>query len=79
MEYNNLYYRQSQYINLTKYGDDTWNGTMSSSTDSLIFPITGHLLLAGFVLFFSIVMMNLLIGIAIADVQEIHELSNLHQ
>ena len=88
LEYNNLIYRQSQNIELERHkinGEDgkkevIFNGTMSvnTETDNLMFPFTGHLLLGGFVFFVTIILMNLLVGIAIADVQEIHELSHLH-
>ena len=48
-------------------------------TQKQIFPFTPHVLLALFVALVSIVIMNLLFGIAVSDVQDIHKKSKLLQ
>ena len=60
---------------ITRVGDVN----IIEETQSQIFPFTPHILLALFVALVSIVIMNLLFGIAVSDVQEIHKKSKLLQ
>ena len=83
LEYNNLYYRPEESIELREVSrsntttDTSWQGDIKVRTQSLMFPVTGHLLLVAFVVMVSLIMMNLLVSIAISDVKEIHDLSHL--
>ena len=83
LEYNDLYYRPKESLELRELSrsnttsDESWQGDIIVDTQKLMFPVTGHLLLVAFVVLVSLIMMNLLVSIAISDVQEIHELSHL--
>lgn len=45
----------------------------------LVFPGTAHVLLAIFILLFTVVIMNMLFGLAVADIQELYQVGRLHQ
>ena len=95
LEYNDLYYPTSEKLDLNgtyvilhhPKNDSDGNVTkaklrdvnISEKTISQIFPFTPHILLALFVALVSIVIMNLLFGIAVSDVQKIHKKSKLLQ
>ena len=95
LEYNDLYYPTSEkldlngtYVIMHHFKNDSYGNVskaklrdvnISEETISQIFPFTPHILLALFVALVSIVIMNLLFGIAVSDVQEIHKKSKLLQ
>ena len=83
LEYNDLYYPTSEKIELNMTTADNASGivqgVIQEETRSMLFPFTPHLLLALFLALVSIVIMNLLFGIAVSDVQDIHKKSKLLQ
>jgi hypothetical protein len=68
LEYDDLYYPQDQTINLTINGSFA-SGTIDQETKSQFFPFTAHILVTVFVLLVSIIIMNLLFGLAVTDIQ----------
>ena len=74
LDYNNLYYRPNETI--TALNENT--NAINVAAQSLMFPVTAHIMLACFIIFVSIIMMNLLVGIAISDVQQIQKLGHLN-
>lgn len=83
LEYNDLYYPTSEKIelNMTMANNASGivQGEIQEETRSMLFPFTPHLLIALFLALVSIVIMNLLFGIAVSDVQDIHKKSKLLQ
>merc|ERR1712018_1071138 len=95
LEYNDLYYPTSEKLDFNgtyvilhhlKHDSDgnvtkakLGDVNISEETISMLFPFTPHLLLALFLALVSIVIMNLLFGIAVSDVQDIHKKSKLLQ
>jgi len=75
LEYDDLYYNQNQHFN--------W--TMNNRTDieqdieKQLFPVTAHIVLLAFVLLISIVLMNLLVGLAVNDIQKLTEDGKLYR
>ena len=77
LEYNELYYPKDQVISLNLssgiINGSTLGGIVTGSieemTKSQFFPVTAHLLVLFFVVLVSIVIMNLLFGLAVTDVQ----------
>jgi len=66
LDYGELYYNQNQHFNLT-----TKNRIdIEQSTEGQMFPVTAHIILIGFVILVSIILMNLLIGLAVSDIQK---------
>ncbi len=56
-----------------------FNATIHDRDIQQIFPFTAHLVLSVFILAVAIVIMNLLFGMAVSDVQELYKKSRLHQ
>eukprot|EP00095_Tigriopus_kingsejongensis_P001890 maker-scaffold287_size221780-snap-gene-0.24 protein:Tk01890 transcript:maker-scaffold287_size221780-snap-gene-0.24-mRNA-1 annotation:"transient receptor potential channel pyrexia" len=84
IEYNDLYYPQRDTIvlNITQSNDSTQSQGIGYIDDEDIpqhFPITAHAILTTFIIIVSIVIMNLLFGMAVSDVQELYKKSRLHQ
>ena len=79
--YNSLYYPEELELNMTLADNASGivHGEILQETRSMLFPLTPHLLLALFLALVSIVIMNLLFGIAVSDVQDIHKKSKLLQ
>ena len=69
LEYNDLYY--PTFYRLV-------NDTLDDDTQNQIFPGTGHFLLTLFLIVVSLIIMNLLFGMAVTNVQELYELSHLN-
>ena len=80
LEYNDLYYASywDIEINNTAHTNDTIHGILKEGTQDQIFPFTGHALLTIFILVVSLIIMNMLFGMAVKDVQELHKISRLH-
>lgn len=68
IEYNDLYYPQKEFITVDKSQSSS---TMSIEDEALnqFFPLTAHVILTIFILFVAIIIMNLLFGMAVSDVQ----------
>jgi hypothetical protein len=74
LEYNDLYYPMGQNITLNINDIDEGgnvHGIIEDVPQKQVFPFTGHVLLAIFIVIVSIVIMNLLFGMAVSDVQVI--------
>ena len=77
LEYDELYYPKDQVINLNLSGGvinssslgGNITGDIDEITKSQYFPVTAHVLVFFFVVLVSIVIMNLLFGLAVTDVQ----------
>ena len=83
IEYNDLYYPQKQILNFTATNSSggvfQGVGDIEEVTEPQFFPVTAHAILTAFILIISIVIMNLLFGMAVSDVQELYKMSRLHQ
>jgi hypothetical protein len=78
LEYNDLYYPQKEYITVlhpvsgqaaAASGFTSYNASIEEKELQQFFPVTAHLVLTAFILVVSIVIMNLLFGMAVSDVQ----------
>ncbi len=74
IEYNDLYYTSHQTIdfNLTQDANGTHShgvGTISEVDEPRFYPVTAHVVLTVFIIVVAIVIMNLLFGMAVSDVQ----------
>ena len=68
LEYDELYYPQNRTFNLLLNGTHGI-GKIEEETVSQYFPFTAHILVTVFVLLVSIIIMNLLFGLAVTDIQ----------
>ncbi len=68
LEYDELYYPQNKTLNL-EFNGTHGSGTIEEETVSQYFPFTAHILVTVFVLLVSIIIMNLLFGLAVTDIQ----------
>lgn len=70
IEYEDLYYPEEKRVSLSQRSEDGHiNGTVYEDTLPQYYPFTAHVLVTGFVIFVSIIIMNLLFGLAVADIQ----------
>ena len=73
IEYNDLYYPRDNVLafNMTKDENGTFqgNGAIDEHSSAQYFPLTAHFILTVFIVVIAIVIMNLLFGIAVSDVQ----------
>jgi hypothetical protein len=72
LEYNDLYYPMGQNITLNLNDIDALgnvHGIIEEVEQKQVFPFTGHVLLTLFIVIVSIIIMNLLFGMAVSDVQ----------
>ena len=68
LEYEDIYYPQKDTINLTIH-NNTISGVIEDGFKTQYFPFTAHVVLLTFIIFVSIIVMNLLFGLAVTDVQ----------
>lgn len=68
VEYVDLYYPQQQNLNMTINGTEA-AGSISDTVQSQSFRGTAHVMVILFVFTVSMVVMNLLVGLAVADIQ----------
>jgi len=87
IEYNDLYYPQREVVTFNMSsgsggnggnGDNVISGIIDDEPVPQAFPFTAHIVLTVFILTVSIVIMNLLFGMAVSDVQELYKKSRLH-
>ena len=74
LEYNDLYYPQRDHIELNitdggVAGHSFARGVIEDDDKPQYFPFTAHAVLTAFIVIVSIVIMNLLFGMAVSDVQ----------
>ena len=68
LEYEDIYYPERNTINLT-ITNNTVVGEIQDGVKAQYFPFTAHMVLLTFIIFVSIIVMNLLFGLAVSDVQ----------
>ena len=68
LEFEDIYYPERDTINLT-ITNNTVVGHVEDGGKAQFFPFTAHVVLLTFIIFISIIVMNLLFGLAVADVQ----------
>jgi len=74
LEYDDLVTPLNEKANIT-------DGTFELEEENVgaMFPVAAQLVSALFVLLFSIIIMNLLFGLAVADIQELYKTARVHQ
>jgi len=70
IDYEDMYYSQSEHI---------INSTIETTTETQHFPVTAHFFLFLFTVLVSIILMNLLVGLAVSDIQGLSKSARLHQ
>lgn len=70
IDYEDLYYPQKQFLNVTE---------IVSESEKQAFPGTAHLLVLLFIFLVSIILMNLLVGLAVSDIQGLSKSAKLNQ
>jgi len=70
IDYEDLYYPQKQFLNFTE---------IVSESENQAFPGTAHLLVLLFIFLVSIILMNLLVGLAVSDIQGLSKSAKLNQ
>ena len=77
LEYEDIYLPPRNTINLTIV-NNTVIGDIEDGVKATFFPFTAHAALLIFVIFVSIILMNLLFGLAVADVQvSLHKINSI--
>jgi len=79
IDYEDLYYPQKQFLKGPIH--DTLNQSIPilSDTENQTFPVTAHLLVFLFIFLVSIILMNLLVGLAVSDIQGLSKSAKLNQ
>ena len=70
INYNDLYFPSNQELNFT-LTNNTGKGEISEEPVYQHFPVTAHLTLILFILVFCLVIANLLVGLAVSDIQKL--------
>jgi len=70
IDYEDLYYSQSQHI---------INNSIETKVEPQLFPVTAQVFLFLFTVLVSIILMNLLVGLAVSDIQGLAKSARLHQ
>ena len=68
LEYDDLMYNTEEKIEFSKDGNQT-SGNIVSVDQDLYYPFSAYFLMLIFIILFSIIIMNLLFGLAVSDVQ----------
>ena len=68
IEYDDLYYPQRLMAKLSDLKNHS-HFHIEEETVEQFFPVSAQILVAAFILFVSIIIMNLLFGLAVADIQ----------
>ena len=77
-DYNDLYYPQKEFINTTTINNTNVTEIVSKS-EGQVFPVTAQLLVFIFIFLVSIILMNLLVGLAVSDIQGLSKSAKLEQ
>ena len=73
LEYEDIYYPNQPNVTLEFYNNQTMaTGTLKDNIQSQSFRGTAHVMIILFVFVVSMVVMNLLVGLAVADIQASH-------
>ena len=78
LEYDDLMYNTDQTIAFSNNGNHSLNitGNVESEIQEQFYPFSAYFLMLLFIILFSIIIMNLLFGLAVSDVQV--RVPNLH-
>ena len=68
LEYDDLMYSTEEKIVFSKDGNQT-SANMVSEVQNQYYPFSAYFLMLVFIILFSIIIMNLLFGLAVSDVQ----------
>ncbi|CAB4057153.1 unnamed protein product [Lepeophtheirus salmonis] len=81
IEYDDLYYPEKHRIKMAgpTTNQSGWEGLIESEVEAQIFPFTAHIFVTIFIVLVSIIIMNLLFGLAVTDIQELYKTAKLHQ
>ncbi|XP_040577124.1 uncharacterized protein [Lepeophtheirus salmonis] len=81
IEYDDLYYPEKHRIKMAGLttNQSGWEGLIESEVEAQIFPFTAHIFVTIFIVLVSIIIMNLLFGLAVTDIQELYKTAKLHQ
>ena len=71
LEYDDLMYNTDQTIAFSNNGNHSLNitGNVESTIRDQFYPFSAYFLMLLFIILFSIIIMNLLFGLAVSDVQ----------
>ena len=71
LEYDDLMYNTDQTIAFSNNGNHSLNitGNVESEIQEQFYPFSAYFLMLLFIILFSIIIMNLLFGLAVSDVQ----------
>ncbi len=78
IEYNDLYYPQKEYVTINPNATSPYDAILDELDVQQLFPFTAHLVLTVFILIVAIVIMNLLFGMAVSDVQVWKKITTLY-
>ena len=78
VEYDDLYYQKKETfnINISALNDNT-QINIEQQEEGQPFPITAHLFVLAAIFMVSIIVMNLLVGLAVNDIQGLRETASL--
>jgi len=80
IEYENLFYPASETVNLTSSsGSDGLHGSISSTNDHTAFTGVPEIMMLLFIFLVSIILMNLLVGLAVSDISELSKTAKLRR
>ena len=80
IEYENLFYPASETVNLTSSsGSDGFHGSISSTNDHTAFTGVPEIMMLLFIFLVSIILMNLLVGLAVSDISELSKTAKLRR
>ena len=66
INYQDLYYPKKQFLNIT-------SGKIEEKVEAQQFPGTAQMIIIAFILVFSLVIMNLLVGLAVSDINALYK------
>ena len=82
LEYDDLMYSEEQKIEFGNYTNGSNHtiitGDVVSEVQSQYYPFSAHVLVLLFIILFSIIIMNLLFGLAVSDVQVKRKIMTVH-
>ena len=68
LQYEDIYHPEEKTIHLT-IRNNTVNGKIEDAVTTQYFPLTAHIVLLTFIIFICFIVINLMFGLAVMDVQ----------